>query len=553
MRFRSLALALAAGLALADGSIVTLALPGILRELDTTVEGVAAVIGVYTVVIAAVLLPLERVARTSSLRVVGAAGFTLMAIASLACAAAGDLTGLLVARGLQALGGAAGLVVAFHLLRGDEAHRRRTWITTAVIGTAVGPAIGGALTQAFSWQAIFVFQAPVAAAAAVAALTGSAHVAPQATTPPPPKRFALRPALGLALTSAALSAVLFLLVLLLVAGWSLSPLGAAAAVTVIPLGALAGTRVQGDPRVRAAAGSLLIGGGVLAIGWLPTASVAWTLAPQLLAGFGMGLALPALAGGLLPERTTRDAARTLALRHAGIAAALALLAPVVAHQLDVSTERAREQGVALLLDAPLPLPDKITLAPALLAGVDTQDPRDGLRRAVDSQRRRYEGTERAAYNRLGTRIDETLTQAVVDAFKPAFVITGGLALLAALILTPWPPAPKAVPALAGAALLAVLAPAANAAADAALGPQRVAILDPCTAKRRPPSTGGISGVLQDRALNLLDATACRLGSSREELVLALADEDDAKRFQDEHGVNPRSVRDVLEGLFLSAP
>src|SRR5215218_603831 len=553
MRFRSLALALAAGLALADGSIVTLALPGILRELDTTVEGVAAVIGVYTVVIAAVLLPLERVARTSSLRVVGAAGFTLMAIASLACAAAGDLTGLLVARGLQALGGAAGLVVAFHLLRGDEAHRRRTWITTAVIGTAVGPAIGGALTQAFSWQAIFVFQAPVAAAAAVAALTGFAHVAPQATTPPPPKRFALRPALGLALTSAALSAVLFLLVLLLVAGWSLSPLGAAAAVTVIPLGALAGTRVQGDPRVRAAAGSLLIGGGVLAIGWLPTASVAWTLAPQLLAGFGMGLALPALAGGLLPERTTRDAARTLALRHAGIAAALALLAPVVAHQLDVSTERAREQGVALLLDAPLPLPDKITLAPALLAGVDTQDPRDGLRRAVDSQRRRYEGTERAAYNRLGTRIDETLTQAVVDAFKPAFVITGGLALLAALILTPWPPAPKAVPALAGAALLAVLAPAANAAADAALGPQRVAILDPCTAKRRPPSTGGISGVLQDRALNLLDATACRLGSSREELVLALADEDDAKRFQDEHGVNPRSVRDVLEGLFLSAP
>src|SRR5215218_2793496 len=397
MRFRSLALALAAGLALADGSIVTLALPGILRELDTTVEGVAAVIGVYTVVIAAVLLPLERVARTSSLRVVGAAGFTLMAIASLACAAAGDLTGLLVARGLQALGGAAGLVVAFHLLRGDEAHRRRTWITTAVIGTAVGPAIGGALPQAFSWQAIFVFQAPVAAAAAVAALTGSAHVAPQATTPPPPKRFALRPALGLALTSAALSAVLFLLVLLLVAGWSLSPLGAAAAVTVIPLGALAGTRVQGDPRVRAAAGSLLIGGGVLAIGWLPTASVAWTLAPQLLAGFGMGLALPALAGGLLPERTTRDAARTLALRHAGIAAALALLAPVVAHQLD----------------APLPLPDKITLAPALLAGVDTQDPRDGLRRAVDSQRRRYEGTERAAYNRLGTRIDETLTQAVV--------------------------------------------------------------------------------------------------------------------------------------------
>jgi hypothetical protein len=341
--------------------------------------------------------------------------------------------------------------------------------------------------------------------------------------------------------------------LLLVAGGSVSPLGAAAAVTVIPLGALAGTRVRGDPQVRAAAGSVLIGGGVLAIGWLPTASVAWTLAPQLLAGFGMGLALPALAGDLLPERTTRDAARTLALRHAGIAAALALLAPVVAHQLDVSTARAREEGVALLLDAPLPLPDKITLAPALLAGVDTQDPRDGLRRAVDSQRRRYQGTERAAYNRLGSRIDETLTGAVADAFKPAFLIAGGLALLAGLLLTPWPPGRKAAPALAGAALLAVLAPVANAASDAAIGPQRVAILDPCTAKRRPPSTGGITGALQDRALDLLDAAACRLGSSREELVLALADERDAKRFQDEHGVNPRSVREALRGLLLGAP
>jgi hypothetical protein len=322
---------------------------------------------------------------------------------------------------------------------------------------------------------------------------------------------------------------------------------------VIPLGALAGTRVHGAPRVLAAAGSLLIGGGVLALGWLPTASVAWTLAPQLFAGFGMGLALPALAGGLLPERTTYDAARTLALRHAGIAAALALLAPVVAHQLDVSTDRAREQGVSLLLDATLPLQDKIKLAPVLLAGVDTQDPRDGLRGAVDAQRGRYQGTERAAYNRLGTRLDETLTQAVADAFKPAFLIAGGLAFVAALILMPWPPARTAVPALAGAALLAALAPAANAVADAAVGPPRVAILDPCTAKRQPPSTGGISGFVQDRALDLLDATACRLGSSREELVLALADEHDAKRFQDEHGVNPRSVSDLLRRLLLGSP
>jgi hypothetical protein len=546
VRPRSLLLALAAGLALADGAIVTLALPDILRELHTTVEGVAAVIGVYTVVLAAALLPLERATTALSLRPIGVGGFALMAVASLACAGADDLTGLLVARGAQALGGAAGLVAAFALLGGGHAGGRRTWVAAAVLGTAIGPALGGALTEAFSWQAIFVFQAPVAALAAVAALAGPARIAPPA--PERPERFALRPALGLGLVSAALSAVLFLLVLLLVAGWSVSPLGAAAAVTVIPLGALAGTRIGGPARIRAAAGSALVGGGVLALAWVPTAAVAWTLVPQALAGVGMGLALPALAGGMLPERTARDAARTLAVRHWGIALALALLAPVVAHRLDATTQHAREQGVALVLDAPLPPQDKLALAPALLKGVEARDPRDGLHRAFAAEGDRFTGANRAAYDRLGERTDETLTEAVAASFKPAFLITGALALLAAVVLVPWPPARRAAPALAAAAALALLAPAAYAAAHAALAPDPVPILDPCTAHRRAPGSGGISGFLQDRALELLDTTACRLGSSREELVLALADEQDAKRFEREHGVNPRTLRGVLGAL-----
>ena len=66
MKLRVYALAVAAGLGLADASIVTLALPDILSDLDTTVEGVAAVIGVYTVVLAALLVPAERLARTAA-------------------------------------------------------------------------------------------------------------------------------------------------------------------------------------------------------------------------------------------------------------------------------------------------------------------------------------------------------------------------------------------------------------------------------------------------------------------------------------------------------
>ncbi len=66
---------------------------------------------------------------------------------------------------MQAAGAAAALVAGFALLRGD-----RLWTAAAVFGTAVGPALGGALTQAFDWRAIFLFQAPVALAAAGAVL-----------------------------------------------------------------------------------------------------------------------------------------------------------------------------------------------------------------------------------------------------------------------------------------------------------------------------------------------------------------------------------------------
>jgi MFS family permease len=546
VRPRSVLLALAAGVALADGSIVTLGLPQILGDLDTTVEGVAAVIGVYTVVLAVALLPLERAASRFSVRALGAGGLGLMALASVVCSLATGLTVLLVARGAQALGGAAGLVAVFAILGGGEGHGRRLWVGAAVLGTAVGPALGGALTELFSWQAIFIFQAPVAAAAAGAGLVGPAPARLREPGRVEPLRW--RPMLALGLVSAALSAVLFLLVLLLVAGWSVSPLGAAATVTVIPLAAFAGTRVRGDARVRAAVGSALVAGGVLAMAWLPDAHVTWTLVPQALAGFGMGMALVALAGDLLPERTTHDAARTLAARHAGIAVALIALAPVVSHQLDAATQHAREQGVSLILDARLSPQQKLALANPLLKGVESQDPRDGLQRAIAAQRKRFSGPDLAEFDRLGHRADETLIAGVADSFRAAFLVTGALGLLAALAIAPWPPPRRTAAALGVAGALAVGAPAVFALLHHEVAPKTVPILDPCTAKRKLPQTGGLAGFLQDQGLRLLDRTACQYHASREELVLALTSDADAKRFRERHGVDPRKIGGLLGAL-----
>jgi hypothetical protein len=554
MRARTWVVTVAAGLVLADASIVTLALPELLRALDTTVEGVAAVIAVYTLVLAAALLPAERLVRGAGAATVGMWGFALFAAASVGCALADSLPVLLVARGVQALGGGAGLVAAFVLIGGGTRAGRRAWLGAAVLASAVGPALGGALTQAFDWRAIFVVQIPIAAAGAFAALRDvpepartplveDIHEAPRART---------ADAIALALVSAALTAVLFGLVLLLIAGWAIEPLAAAATVTVLPLAALVGAQVHGAPRARALAGCLLVGGGVLALGWLPSASVAWTFAPQALAGVGMGMALPAFAGELLPERTAREAARLLTVRHVGIALVLLALAPLLAHRLDVVTERAQEQGVALVLDAKLPPQDKLTLAPALLGGVEAERPRAGLQQALAGHGDGYEGAERLTYDRLAQRADDVLVSAVGDAFRIAFVIAGALALLGAAALLAGAPASLGAAApVAGAwvalCVLAAALPAAYAAIHAADAPQPVAIADPCK-DRQLPETGGITGFLQDRALEALDTAACRYGSSREELVLALADERAAHRFEQRHGVDPRSVSSLLEGL-----
>jgi hypothetical protein len=509
------------------------------------VEQAAAVLGVYTLVLA-VALPVAAQVRHGAL---AAAGAVVFAAASLGCGLAGSIEALLALRGVQAAGGAALLVGAFALLDAGGAGRR-AWTATAIFGFAAGPALGGALTQAFDWRAIFLVQAPVVAAAALAAwrlyLANRGKVASEAdgdvaagAPHPVAARGSFGPYMALALLSAALVGVLFRLVLLLVTGWSTSPLAAAAAVTVLPIAAVAAARIGGPARTRAAAGALLVAGGVLALASLPGASLWWTVPPQLMAGAGLGLALPALAGGLLPEDTPEQAAWLLALRHAGITAALIVLAPVAAAQLDTAVADTRIEGTALVLDARLPPLEKLTLAGTLIGDIDPVDPRGQLQAALDRARPGIEDS--AAFDDLAGRADDALVAGVQDAFALALAICGALALLAAVVLLPWDRRVL----LAGAAAL-ILAGGARLALPS-LEPEPVRIADPCE-PRELPETGGIDGAIQDAALVALDRAACRFGSSREELALALVDDDARADYELEYGVDPRSIGGLLRAV-----
>jgi hypothetical protein len=387
-------------------------------------------------------------------------------------------------------------------------------------------------------------------------------------------------------------------VLLLISGWSVEPIAAAATVSVLPVAAVAGSLVRGPAATRAASGCLLVAGGIACLAFLPEASVEWTIAPQLLAGVGMGMAFPALAGGLLPERTRGQSAALLSLRHAGITLALVALAPVVAAELDDQIDLGRERGTAVVLDSALPPTDKIAIAPRLFADIESEDPRDALDRALARERRRVGTADRDLLSRLerlqgqlgggsggvlgeleeledrygggllddleeqlggapsaaelraeldlvADKLDDVVLAAVDAAFSPAFAITGGMALLAALVLIPRRRLRTA--ALGGALALAVAIPAGYAIAGTGLGPEPVEIADPCQDRERR-SVGGVEGAAEDVALTALDRAACRFGSSREELVLALFDEGSRREYEREHDVDPRSFDELLRGI-----
>jgi predicted MFS family arabinose efflux permease len=566
MTLRRALVAVGVGLVLADGSIVSLALPRILVDLHTSVVGLAAILFVYMAVLAVAALVTAQIGGRRDPRHLASYGFALVAVAGVVCASAQSLDVMLVGRAIGAAGGGVCAVSSFALLEGGG-RGARIWLVASVLGLAAGPALGGVLTEVFEWRAIFILQVPLGIVAALMTYTWPALLPP---TPSPAQRRSVRStgrvsrlvaAIALACISGALSAVLFLLVLVLIAGWSVSPIRAAIAVSVLPVAAIAGAWITGPAWWRAVAGSLLVGAGILALAWIPQADLWWTVAPQLLAGVGAGLALRALSGELLPQTTMTQAGRLLSVRHAAVAVVLIALGPLISTQLNAGVRQAQLQGIALVLDAKLSPEQKIRLAPSLFGAVSAEQPLASLRTALAAHQSEFSGADLVVYKQFGSRSQTVLLNVVKRGFRWSFLITGMLAMLAAALLLTQAISSsrgssssarrRSIPRRGALALLivVVVVPAGYAAFDRALSTTPVQIANPCSGGSLP-IIGGITGLLQTGALEVLDQAACRLHTSREELVLALASPAEAKRFAASHdGINPHSIISPLISLF----
>ncbi|MCO1659924.1 MFS transporter [Pseudonocardia humida] len=174
-RWLVVAAALGSGVAFLDGSVVTLALPAIGRDLGGGFTLAQWVVDGYLLTLGALLLLGGALGDRLGRRRVFLAGLVVFTAASLACGLAPSGAALVVARLVQGVGGA--LLVPGSLALIDSsirpADRGRaigTWAGLAGIASATGPFVGGYLIDVLSWRWVFLLNVPLAAAAALLTL-----------------------------------------------------------------------------------------------------------------------------------------------------------------------------------------------------------------------------------------------------------------------------------------------------------------------------------------------------------------------------------------------
>jgi EmrB/QacA subfamily drug resistance transporter len=157
---------------LLDVTVVNVALPDIQRELNASLSSLQWVVDAYSLTLAAFLLTAGSLGDRLGRRRVFTIGFGIFTFASLLCGIAEDPTLLNLARGLQGVGGA-GMFATSLALIGQEFHGKDRatafGVWGAVVGgaVAVGPLVGGIVTETLGWEWIFFINVPIGIGAMV--------------------------------------------------------------------------------------------------------------------------------------------------------------------------------------------------------------------------------------------------------------------------------------------------------------------------------------------------------------------------------------------------
>ena len=170
-----IALAMAVGMSVLDGTIVNVALPTIARNLAIQPANSIWIVNAFQLAVTVSLLPLSALGDTIGYRRVYTPGLALFTVASLACACAPSLPALVIARAVQGLGAAGVMSVNIALVRFIYPSSRlgqgvgNVAVVVAVC-SAGSPTVAAAILAVASWRWLFLVNVPIGVVALVVAL-----------------------------------------------------------------------------------------------------------------------------------------------------------------------------------------------------------------------------------------------------------------------------------------------------------------------------------------------------------------------------------------------